>query len=148
MKPSCPYCSPIDRSSDPRTFIKRSGTFRRKSDSRLIKRFTCLICKRSFSFATLNPAYRHKKRQMNERLRRLICSGVSLRRSAKLLRLSRTTVARKLIYLGEQSKIKLREHNLKHPLATHVQFDDQETFEHTKCKPLSCLLYTSDAADD
>ena len=77
---------------------------------------------------------------MNERLRKLLCSGVSLRRSAKLLHLSRTTVARKLIYLGEQSRIKLSEMNQAHAPAEIVEFDDQETFEHTKCKPLSITL--------
>ena len=77
---------------------------------------------------------------MNERLRKLLCSGVSLRRSAKLLGISRTTVARKLIYLGQQNRLKLKEMNLKYGKVKIVEFDDQETFEHTKCKPLSITL--------
>jgi len=65
---------------------------------------------------------------------------VSLRRSAKLLRVSRTTIARKLIYLGAQAKIELRNRNLEFPPSEVVEFDDQETFEHSKCKPLSITL--------
>ena len=77
---------------------------------------------------------------MNERLRRLMCSGVSLRRAAKLLRISRTTIARKHLFLGSQALLQLSRGNLKFPLAEIVEFDDQETFEHTKCKPLSITL--------
>lgn len=63
-----------------------------------------------------------------------------MRRSAKLLHLSRTTVKRKLIFLGAQARLQLHEMNLQLPKAAVVEFDDQETFEHTKCKPLSITL--------
>lgn len=138
MKHTCPYCELKDPGSESR--IIRRGHYRRKSDSRFIQRFKCLDCKRQFSLATSNPAFRQKKRQMNERLKKLICSGVSLRRSAKLLNISRTTVSRKLIFLGERSRLKLAEMNRQKPPAEVVEFDDQETSEHTKCKPLSITL--------
>ncbi len=140
MNPSCPYCSPKLTSSDARTLVRRCGSFRRKSDSRSVQRFHCRRCQKNFSRSTVHPAYRQKKRQFNDRLRKLLCSGVSLRRSAKLLHLSRTTVARKLIYLGEISRNELRESNLLHEKCQIVEFDDQETSEHTKCKPLSITL--------
>lgn len=141
MKTPCPYCSPLwsVSRSRPNPVICR-GHYKRKSDSRLIQRFQCRICLKNFSRASSHPAYGQKKRQMNERLRRLLCSGVSLRRSARLLNLSRTTINRKLIFLGERSRIGLSEMNLKLPKVTVVEFDDQETFEHTKCKPLSITL--------
>lgn len=62
-----------------------------------------------------------------------------MRRAALILNISRTTVARKARFLGMQARPKLRrrEHE---PLVTHVQFDDMETFEHTKLKPLSITL--------
>ena len=140
MKPTCPHCSLESSLSDPRTRIVKTGFFRRKSDSRWVQRFRCLICKKYFSRATSHPCYRQNKRQVNTRLFRLLCSGVSLRRSAKLLHLSRTTVARKLIFLGSQAKIELEYRNKCFPLAQTIEFDDQETFEHTKFKPLSITL--------
>ena len=140
MNPSCPYCLEIPNPSAHRSRVRRSGTFRRKSDCRMIQRFFCLACRKSFSRSTANPAYRQKKRQFNDRLGKLICSGVSLRRSAKLLHLSRTTVARKLVYLGKISRDELLATNLNRPKSTVVEFDDQETSEHTKCKPLSITL--------
>ena len=140
MNLSCPYCSEAPELSDRRAPVRRSGTFKRKSDSRIVQRFQCFRCKKSFSRSTEHPAYRQKKRQFNERLRKLLCSGVSLRRSAKLLHLSRTTIARKLIYLGNLSRMELIKTNSRREKCSVVEFDDQETSEHTKCKPLSITL--------
>jgi hypothetical protein len=70
----------------------------------------------------------------------MFASGVSHRRSAKLLNLSRTTIARKFLFLGNLATIELEKSNQEKPLAMNVQFDDLETFEHTKYKPLSVTL--------
>lgn len=65
---------------------------------------------------------------------------MSLRRVAREMRLSRTTVARKLVFLGEHARAALSAHNARHPPAAVVEIDDLETFEHSKCKPLSITL--------
>lgn len=140
MNNTCPYCSLSTTASDHRFSGRKAGFFKRKSDSRKIQRYRCFRCRRHFSGATLHPAFGQKKRQMNDRLRKLLCSGVSLRRSARLLHVSRTTISRKLIYLGTQARNDLELQNLEHPPCEIVEFDDQETFEHTKCKPLSITL--------
>lgn len=140
MPKHCPYCFCANDPSDLRPTIIKSGFYRRKSDSKLIQRYRCLNCCRQFSSASQNPALHQKKRHINDRLRKLICSGVSLRRSAILLRVSRTTIKRKFEYLGSVAKQQLRSQNLAHQPIDEVQFDDQETFEHTKCKPLSITL--------
>lgn len=72
----------------------------------------------------------------------LFCSGVSQRRIAKLLHINLKTVARKLVVLGTLSMNTLEHDNKQHQAATEIQFDDMETFEHTKCKPLSITLVT------
>lgn len=136
----CPNCSSKVAASEDRPKIIKAGFYRRKSDSRRIQRFRCLNCNRHFSHATGHLAFGQNKRQMNERLRKLICSGVSLRRSAILLHISRTTVARKFKFLGANARETFRISNLKFPKIDEVQFDDQETFEHTKFKPLSITL--------
>lgn len=137
---ACPSCIKKFSPSEARLKIAKAGSFKRKSDSRRIQRFRCLRCRRNFSNATGHPAFGQNKRQMNERLRKLLCSGVSLRRAAILLHVSRTTVSRKFNFLGSQAKQKLRISNLAFPKIDEVQFDDQETFEHTKFKPLSITL--------
>lgn len=139
MNINCPHCAKQpDYVSDFRTTV-RFGVFHRKSDSRYLKRFRCLRCKKTFSEASEDPCFRQKKRQKNKMLTELLASGVSQRRAARLLRINRTTVARKLIFLGRLFNEKLSFENafLK---VREFQFDDLETFEHSKCKPLSVTL--------
>ncbi len=137
---ACPICVKEFSLSEARLKVAKAGSFRRKSDSRRIQRFRCRRCQRGFSNATDKATFGQNKRQMNERLRKLLCSGVSLRRAAILLHLSRTTISRKFKFLGAEAKEELRLSNLSLPKINQVQFDDQETFEHTKCKPLSITL--------
>ncbi|MBK7891615.1 MAG: hypothetical protein IPJ84_12495 [Bdellovibrionales bacterium] len=77
---------------------------------------------------------------MNHPLWMLLVSGVSLRRVSKILRISRTTSARKLLFLGRVAKHELRESFQHQPKLECVEFDDMETFERSKCKPLSISL--------
>ena len=140
MKIHCPYCNNTKTPSELRKQIRKSGFFRRSSDSRIIQRYYCKKCTKYFSNASFHSAKYQKKRQLNYKLRALLCSGVSLRRSAQLLHVSRTTIKRKFQFLGSEAKIKLHQNNLLHHPVSEVQFDDQETFEHTKCKPLSITL--------
>ena len=63
-----------------------------------------------------------------------------MRRAARLLRIHRKTVARKLRFLGMKAR-KNHEKFLRNiPLVREFQFDDLITIEHTKCKPLSVTL--------
>jgi transposase-like protein len=140
MRAICCYCPNTDSTSENRSMVVRDGYYKRKSDGRKILRLRCRHCRRYFSLATFNQCYRQNKRRLNDKITKLLCSGVSQRRIAKLLKISRTTVARKLIFLGEQAKIKLLESNFAHPSSKIIEFDDLETFEHTKCKPLSVTL--------
>ena len=134
--------------SDPGTntgSVIRAGFFFRRSSYRKIQRFRCKRCGRSFSQATASACFGQHKREVNLPLWRLLGSGVSMRRSAKLVGIHQNTVARKLAFLGAQARedqkkflIKLTQGG-RVKLST-VQFDEMETFEHTKCKPLSLAL--------
>lgn len=156
----CPYCLSSS--------LKKTGFYFRTSDQTLIQRYFCKHCKHSSSQATKSSENRQKKRHLNSQVFELLVSGVSLRRAAKLLKINRKTVVRKLTYWGKRSlqEIQDRAHlvpakepfytlsspsknsHTQHsnsPRATHssisqVQFDDMETFEHTKLKPLSITL--------
>jgi hypothetical protein len=74
---------------------------------------------------------------------RLLCSGVSMRRSASLLKIHYMTVAKKLEFLAGQAALdhqkKLR-HSLTRSPLSNVQFDEMESSIHTKCKPVSIAL--------
>lgn len=139
MRHHCPHCS--KRSEyifDDRT-IRRHGSFYRTSDSKSVERFQCLLCKKTFSKATFDEEFLQKKRQKNNFIFELCASGVSGRRTARLLRINRKTVARRLVFFGKVCRHLLFIETASKPV--HVmQFDDLETFEHSKCKPLSVSL--------
>ena len=137
MSLNCPKCVLSDT---PCTKIVRYGCYYRTSDSKVVQRFRCQNCGLGFSQATINSRYRQKKRHKNDLLRKLLCSGVSQRRAARILNLHRVTVARKFLFLAFEAEFFLQSENLNKPRAKVIEFDDMETFEHTKCKPLSITL--------
>jgi len=122
--------------------IVRKGSYFRKSDSRKVRIFYCRNCNTHFSSATFSPRYYQKVRRINEPLRKLLVSGVSQRRAAKILRVNPKTVVRRFRFLAEQARLEHKEwlkQYQKRPI-TELQFDDLETSEHTKCKPISVAL--------
>ena len=135
----CPSCSTQPNYViDSRTIVPH-GRYYRTSDSKYVERFKCSLCKKTFSKGTLDPCFKQKKRQKNLRLFRYFASGVSGRRSAELLNINRKTVARKLIFLGQICTEQLLFELNSKPVSA-MQFDDLETFEHTKCKPVSVTI--------
>lgn len=123
--------------------IIRKGSYYRRSDGQWLKRYRCLYCAKQFSSGTRNACYRQKKRTLNRPLDQLLTSGVSQRRAAILLRLNRKTVVRKFRFLASEARTEQAAWLQKQwstKLLESVQFDDLETSEHTKCKPLSVTL--------
>jgi transposase-like protein len=118
----------------------QNGAYWRRSDYRKIKRYKCRICKKTYSSATNNPAKYQKRRDINGELIRLLASSVSLRRSAHLLGVTYKTVRKHLVFVGKQAKITLQNQRKAMPPVTAMQFDELETIEHTKLKPLSLAV--------
>ena len=141
----CPHCTACDtgqnRAAEQSSDHKKCGTYKRKSDSRTIQRFYCFRCKKTYSHAVKDPAYNHNKRRINIQVKRLLASNISIRRTAILLGVSRTTIARKLIYLGKlctaENHLYLQQYKA---CIKAIQFDELQTIEHTKCKPLSVAV--------
>jgi transposase-like protein len=122
-------------------FVIRDGTFLRREDSKVIQRFRCKSCSTRFSSATFTATYRQKKRRVNSPLFNLLSSGVSLRRSAKLLRVHRRTVERKLPFLAARCRrLNERHVNKLKGLVHNIQIDDLVTKENSKLKPLSVSI--------
>lgn len=138
MALACPNESCFRSRAGPR--IVRDGYFYRSSDRRFITRLRCRHCGCRFSLATGSPAFGQKKRTVNEPLRGLLCSGVSMRRSARLLGIHRITVARKLRFLAAQARADTARQLAALPVLGAIQFDELETFEHARAKPLSVAI--------
>jgi transposase-like protein len=142
MIPHCPSAACIRKNAGPFSRpVIRHGFFRRSSDSRRVRRFRCLECGRTFSRATRSACFGQRRRRLNEPLRVLICSGVSQRRAARILGANRKTIVRKFRFLAARARIQneLDRHRVRPPVR-ELEFDDLETSEHSKCKPLSVAL--------
>ena len=128
----CPFC----RNSPPR--IKKKGFFSKKSTrTDRVQRYFCHRCKKSFSTATGRLSYREKKPHINQTLYRLLCSGLSQHRLAIILNIHRITVARKIEKLAAFARRDHRQWIERQSQCLEVHFDELETYEHTKCKPVS-----------
>ena len=135
--PSCPKCI-ADSKICPK--IRRCGSYYRTSDSKSVPRFQCQVCGKHFSRSTSDPYYRKRERRKSRKVKDLLDSLVSLRRAAKKLKINRKTVARMLVIEGALSKAEIEARNLERGPISVIEFDDLETFEHSKCKPLSITL--------
>jgi transposase-like protein len=145
MKHLCPNLNCSSRASlcpKARSII-RNGSFYRNSDARRISRFFCKICQKSFSLSTNQSTLFQKKRRITYPLMLLLNSGVSQRRAAKILRVNPKTVVRRFRYIAKMERLRHEdwmEQEYKDQPLNYIQFDDLETSEHTKCKPLSVAL--------
>jgi len=138
MCPDCPNC----RASG--ACVVRNGHFFRRSDSRKIQNYRCKTCGRFFSSATFSDCYRQKKRRINEPLRDLLAKRLSLRDAARHFKVSRTTIARRLIFLATQARKRnselLNDYQREFGAFYEVQMDDLISATHTKCKPVTATV--------
>jgi len=122
-------------------FWVRMGHYQRRIDRRPAPRYRCRACGRSFSSQTNSPTYRQYRPDINGIVFRLLCSGVTMRRTALVVGVSRTTIERKTTWLANRARSihnkRLADGELKTSL---VQFDELQTFEHTRLKPVSVAV--------
>lgn len=106
----------------------------------MVQRYRCKRCLKTFSDATETFEFGQKKRRVNKLLFQLLASCVSMRRSAIILKINQKTVARRLGYFVSVAEAKRHELLATRPKSIAIQFDDMESFEHTKLKPVSIPL--------
>ena len=142
MNIECPCCAAE------RAQIVRDGHFRRADDSAIVQRYLCKHCGKKFSTATFCPTYRQRKRRINASIKRLFASSVCQKDIAEAVGVHVNTVAARLRWQGEQSRLKNERWLTAYldkcgPIGV-VKFDDLVTFEHTKCKPLTVPMAVID----
>jgi transposase-like protein len=124
----CPHCHSNN-------IKKRNFYFVKVSRSKL-RRYHCHSCNKTFSSKTLSPLYHQKKPFLNFDIYKMLMSGNTQRRTARLLNCSKNTVSAKLIWLS----LHYKEQILSNSDMEHLQIDELETIEHTKLKPLTIPL--------
>ena len=126
----CPYCKSVRG-------LSKSGSYLRKSDKKRLRRFKCLECKVSFSETVFSIDYRLRKRDINQGVFTILCSGVSQRRTAYAFSIKPIGIARRVDRFGRCAAHNLDAYRRTRPKVAIVQLDEMESFEHTKCKPLT-----------
>ena len=138
MNPRCPNCPAGS------AYVVANGSYFRRGDSRRIRTFRCKSCNKYFSNATFSPNYRQKKRRINAPLFKLLAMGLTQRDAADFFNVNRKTIARRLVFFGEQARMLneklLEQYQRQFGPIEELQFDDLITIEHTKCKPVSLTV--------
>ncbi|MBL8860361.1 MAG: hypothetical protein JNL28_17760, partial [Planctomycetes bacterium] len=99
--PHCPYADCPSRSAANLEFRFRSrGRYQRACDRRVVHRFHCHICNRSFSVQTFRLDYRLKRPQLTASVFDAFVSKVTQRQMARCLPCTRATVRRRLLMLS------------------------------------------------
>lgn len=129
----CPTCKHPE-------FIKK-GYYKTKHNGQPVPRYKCKGCRKLFSTHTVKTTYKQKKPALNAVIFKWYSSGTTQRRIAKNLGINRKTVIRKFLYLAKLAQ-DVHAFRLKNDLfkTNHIQFDELETFEHTKAKPISVAI--------
>lgn len=135
--PACPNCHLEDPSG--KEVVRRGKFYRRSTDSR-VQRYRCKSCGKEYSDAIFEGCYRQKKRQLNSVVVDLLAHLTSQREVARILKINYKTVVQKFRYQALEAEYELNTGNQAKPLASVIEFDDLETFEHSKHKPLSVTI--------
>jgi len=137
----CPNPDCVHHDSGAKGFYKKNGTYRTKHDRQRVPRYLCRGCGRSFnSRSFLSTAGQHKP-EVNKPLMGLLCSGVTMRRAARLLGLARRTVEQRVRWMAGQARKAHAEFLAASPVLTsYVQFDEMETYEGSRLRQLSIAL--------
>ncbi len=135
----CPYCqAPAER-------IVKYGFFSRLTGQHpRIQRFLCRDCRRKFSTQTGSLTYRERKPHLTQPVMRLLMEGLSQRACARTLGCKRQTVASKMMRLGSRAKSHFVARQVGDGATDITEktivFDEMETFDHSKCKPVSIAI--------
>jgi transposase-like protein len=121
---------------------QRRGTFRRACDGRIVQRFQCMRCMKTFSTQTFRVDYKLRKPAKDLPIFRQLVSKVTMRQISKTEEICRRTIARRLELWGKHCKaFHLAAMNTyREQAATEGCFllDELETFEtHRKLKPVT-----------
>lgn len=133
----CPDAACGNHVEPPAGWFRKRGSYDR-ADGTAVRRFQCRGCGATFSEAT---AAKVRDGGLDKRLFGLVCSGMTIRRSALLLGVSVNLVRRHMAVLAERAREAHADALACYDLdSSEVQFDEQETFLHARCQPLTIAL--------
>jgi hypothetical protein len=141
----CPNRECIYRRGSGEKFFVKRGYFVTQWNAQPVPRYRCKACGRYFSTHTFLKTWRQKKPYLNKAVYFWYVSAVTQRRMAKVLNVSRSTIVRKFLFLARYARFEherwLREGRLQ---TEKAQFDEMESFVHSRLKPLSLPMVVNE----
>lgn len=134
--PFCAFSACPSRQSGRPFLWHRAGLYARAVDGRWVQRFRCRSCRRRFSSQSFRLDYRQQNPWINGGLLSLLVSKVTHRQAARVLRINRKTVHRRLRVFGpalrEWHAVFLRRARQRGGLRGCFSMDELETFENDR----------------
>ncbi|HRC63414.1 MAG TPA: hypothetical protein PLX85_09380 [Dehalococcoidia bacterium] len=127
--PRCPFDDCSASVPGARFPWRRRGTFVRACDGRVVQRFLCLTCLRSFSTQSFRFDYRLRNPFLHKPVFGHLVSKVTHRQAARLLGVTRKTVELRLRRLGEHCRLFHAARLAGKHIGGVFQLDEAETFE-------------------
>ena len=113
-----------------------------KSKGKHIQRYKCKACGKRFSNKTNSNNYRMRSQHLEKKIVEMYCERMSIRGIARVLGISINTVTKYFLKAACKAQIEnLKALENRDFVTTYIQFDELETFEHTKKRPLSIMLF-------
>ncbi|MDE0150949.1 MAG: hypothetical protein OXK80_00410 [Bdellovibrionales bacterium] len=104
-------------------------------------RYKCNDCGKLYTKRTNTLNYRKRKQHLRETITQMYCERMSLRGIARTLGIDIKTVVRYFLENAEVSKAKNRKRlDTKDLVTSYVQFDQLETYEHTRKRPIGIQI--------
>jgi transposase-like protein len=135
----CPKCRARNSSSG--RFYSKYGCFTPRHNHQPVPRYRCRLCHAHFSSRSFSNTFREHKPKLDPLVFNALCSGMTFRRTAKVLRVSRNTVTAKFHKLAAKARrlhvraLQQRLHSM-----TAVEFDEMESYQGSRLNMLSIPL--------
>jgi|WetSurMetagenome_2_1015567.scaffolds.fasta_scaffold114471_1 transposase-like protein len=145
----CPNSECKNHKNPETGFFIKKGYYFTKHNSKKVPRYQCKCCGTKFSSNTFKDIKGQHKPELNDNIFTRYASNESQNRIAKNLRINVKTVVRKIKYLAYKSR-QIHEEQLKNKKfqVYQIQFDEMETFEHTRMKPVTIAIAVESYWDD
>ena len=127
----CPHCQSQNK--------KKFGTMKTKRGK--TARYKCKDCSKTFTKRTGTINYRKRKQHLRDDITKKYCERMSLRGIARISNASYPTVVKYFRENAQLAKQANKKRLAKKEIVTsYVQFDQLETYEHTKKKPVGIQI--------
>ena len=126
----CPHCQSQEK--------RKRGSMKTKRGKTQI--YECKSCNKRFTKRTGTINYRKRKQHLRDQITNRYCEKQSLRGLARTMNASYPTIVKYFRENAELARLKNEKRLGKGLVTSYVQFDQLETYEHTKKKPVGIQI--------